>query len=139
MVFYMDVFGRKERFDSQAYNCRQNHRYRIPADYLSEYYKTAENGFGYSPMDAYATIFEMRGLNRTESALYEKIVKFRNILREKVGTVISENKPLVSETNIKKSGFKGFLGFGIFAAALITGVIISADRSLRNMKNKNHK
>jgi hypothetical protein len=99
-MFYMDVFGREERFDMQNLNyindparnlyARKNYAYKIPADYKSAYHSAVEEGFGFNIMDSLAKVFKAKNLDKTHSELYEKILKFRDILYEKSTEIIEE-------------------------------------------------
>ena len=82
MIFYMDAFGRSERFDSQEYNGWANYRYRIPADYKNQYQKAVKSGYGFNPMDALARVFMKKNMDNSDSSLFAKIVKYAKILTE---------------------------------------------------------
>ena len=83
MVFYMDVFGRNDRFDSQLNPNCNNYSQRIPANYEEAYLDAVESGYGYNPMDALAKVFEVTGLSEKFTALYGDIVKYAKIIAEK--------------------------------------------------------
>lgn len=84
MVFYMDVFGREERFNMHGQNTvvhpEKNFAYKIPENYKEAYHKAVQEGYGFNIMDSLEKIFKAKGLDKTESKLYKKIVKFRDIL-----------------------------------------------------------
>ncbi len=79
--FYIDVFGREERFDSQIRNSSENYRYKIPENFEAAYIKEVEQGHALNPMDALEKVFKLKGLDKTKSTLYAQIVKFRDILQ----------------------------------------------------------
>ena len=130
MVFYMDAFGRMERFDSQQLNGENNYRYRIPVDYAQKYQETVQSGFGYSPMDGYSKVFKLKGFDKTKSDLYKKIVKFRDIIKQKDNTVVEE-----SSSEKKNIDMKKVAGTAVGVAALIAAVIAGADSGLQNQLN----
>ncbi len=84
MMFYMDVFGREERFDKQWKNAidsvNENYAYKISADYMKEWQTAIKEGYGFNPMDALKKVFEAKGLDKTNKPLYEEICKFNDIL-----------------------------------------------------------
>lgn len=91
--FYMDVFARKERFDSQEKNSELNYRHKIPENFEVTYHKAVQSGKGLNLMDALAKAFHAKGLDKSESALYRLITKYRDILYEKgVCTEAEANK-----------------------------------------------
>jgi len=79
--FYIDVFGREERFDAQCNNSAENYRYKIPENFEAAYIREVEQGHALNPMDALEKVFKLKGLNKTKAALYAQIVKFRDILQ----------------------------------------------------------
>ena len=80
MVFYMDVFGRADRFDMQDYNNPLAYSHKIPIDYEKAYIDALKEGYGFNPMDALEKIFKAKGLDQSNPDLYAKIVKYRDIL-----------------------------------------------------------
>ena len=86
-MFYMDVFGRQERFNMQNLNlvndsskglsARKNFAYKIPFNYESDYHKAVTEGFGFNIMDSLERVFKLKGFDKSHSELYQKIVKFR--------------------------------------------------------------
>ncbi len=85
-MFYMDVFGREERFDRQEYNLfkepHKNYAYKVPADYKKQYHQSLQKGLGFNPMDASLIAFRAKGLDKKYPKLYKKILHFNNILKE---------------------------------------------------------
>lgn len=116
-LFYMDVFGRAERFDQQAFNTRESYRYKIPADFEKSYISAIREGYGFNIMDALEKVFTAKGLDKTNPELFEKIVKFKNILNEAEAV-----KPMTAtpEPAFIKSGSK--LKPVLAAAALLVGI-----------------
>ncbi len=84
MMFYMDVFGREERFNMHGQNTtvhpEKNFAYKIPENYKEVYHKAVQEGYGFNIMDSLEKVFKAKGLDKTEPKLYKKIVKFRDIL-----------------------------------------------------------
>lgn len=83
MVFYMDVLGRKEQFDSQEDNGPINFRQKITDAFESEYHTALQEGQGFNMMDALAKIFKARKLDEGHPQLFDKIIKFRDKLAKK--------------------------------------------------------
>ena len=110
MVFYMDVFGKKERFNSQSHNNRDNFRHKIADSFETDYHKAVQSGFGFNLMDSYEKIFKAQNLDMDHKTLYGQIVKFRDILLE-VGSGIKT--PEVKNRSAKSVWIVG----GIIAAA----------------------
>lgn len=86
MMFYMDVFGREERFDMQDKNLEvtpeKNFAYKIPKNYKEEYHKAIQEGYGFNVMDSLEKVFKAKALDKSHPKLYEKIVKYRDILNQ---------------------------------------------------------
>lgn len=82
-MFFMDVFGRKEQFDSQIRNSSVNYRYRISSRYEDEFHKAVQEQRGLNIYDAIAKAMKAKGLDKTNKDLYKKIIKYRNILYKK--------------------------------------------------------
>lgn len=155
-MFYMDVFGREERFDMQGFNTtvhpEKNYAYKIPHNYQKAYQDAIKEGFGFNIMDGFERLFRLMGLNQTRTDLYEKIVKYRDILLEpekitppETITPVSEivdstptqiNSEIIEETaeqaakNIKKSSKKW---------PWITGILVLAGAGSGIYINKQHK
>lgn len=85
-MFYIDVFGREDRFDKQGFNTtvvpEENYAYKISKNYKHDYHKAVEEGFGFNIMDALEKVFSSKGYDKVHSDLYQKILKFRDILLE---------------------------------------------------------
>ncbi|MCQ2789157.1 MAG: 4-alpha-glucanotransferase [bacterium] len=84
MMFYMDVFGKEERFDKQWKNLietvDENYAHKISADYMKEWQSAIKEGYGFNPMDALKKVFKAKGLDKTDKSLYDEICKFNDIL-----------------------------------------------------------
>ncbi len=142
-MFYMDVFGREERFDMQNLNCvndsarnlsaHRNYAYKIPADYKIAYHSAVEEGFGFNIMDSLAKVFKVKNLDQTHSELYGKILRFRDILYEKSAEIIEEiTQPQEIKTIAKKSKIPLFITGGIGIAALGTFLGIQHSKKSKN-------
>lgn len=113
MFFFMDVFGREERFNGHC--CEKegdihlNFRYKVPADYKKAYQESLQEGYGYNIMDSLEKIFKAKGFDKSHNELYSKIVKFRDILTEKEANIVNkiqdiaeDDIKLISSENIPK-------------------------------------
>lgn len=110
MFFFSDALnldGSYNRNDSSAYKLK------IPSNYQDKYFKSLEKGEGFNIMDAMEKAFVSEGLDKTEPELYEKIIKFRDILQG------GENYEPPVKT--KKTGKIALIAAGI--AILTTAVI----------------
>lgn len=83
MIFYLDVFGRKERFNSQENAKSTDYRYKISQNFEADYHKSLQEGYGFNIMDSFEKIFKAKGYDQKHQELYKSIVKFRDILYEK--------------------------------------------------------
>lgn len=91
--FYMDVFGREERFDAQCNNSAENYRFKIPENFEAAYISEVERGHALNPMDALERVFRLKGLDKTNSTLYSQIVRFRDILQTPENKIITKINP----------------------------------------------
>jgi len=121
MMFYNDVFGKEDCFDSHwkkdfEGNAFKNYALKVPTDYSTAYQKGVQSGFGFNPMDSLEKLFVKKGLDKTNPDLFAKIVKFKNILYDTkelttTGGNVGRNKnyaiPII------------FAGVGILAVAAI--------------------
>ena len=135
MVFYMDVFGRADRFDSQAENSHDNYRQRIPENFEEAYQTGVESGYGYNPLDAYAKALKKTGLDKNHKELYEKLVRLADILYESPLNNITEKKETDTDIEypIENKGNKKILkttGGVALGAGLIAAVIALAKKGL---------
>ena len=130
-MFYMDVFGRSERFDIQGFNTtvhpEKNYAYKVPTDYKSAYMKALAEGYGFNPMDALEKVFKAKGLDKSHPELFERIVKFKNILLEP--------EPKESKVKIKNNKLMkyGALALGTVAFAGMGAYYLMQNKT----KNKN--
>lgn len=103
-MFYMDVFGREERFDMQGFNTtvhpEKNYAYKIPYNYQKAYQDGLKEGFGFNIMDSFERLFKVLGLTQTHSDLYSQIIKFRDILLEPEPLKNAQN---INTTNIDET------------------------------------
>ncbi len=94
MMFYMDVFGREERFNMHQLNTtvhpEKNFAYKIPVNYKEAYHKAVQEGYGFNIMDSLEKVFKAKGLDKTQPKLYKEIVKFRDILYENDGVKLAK-------------------------------------------------
>ena len=107
-MFYMDVFGREERFDMQDLNAVYPERiyaYKIPENYRQLYHQAIREGYGFNIMDSLDKVFKAKGLDQSHPEIYAKIVHFRDVLLEDPSNgslnKVSKNKflkPLVVST-----------------------------------------
>jgi len=127
-MFYMDVFGREERFDMQGDNCRvhpeRNYAYKIPENYKDAYHKAVQEGFGFNIMDSLEKVFKAKGLDKSKPELYSKIVKYRNILYEKDNNSTLQNSKNTTKPLTKNKFLKPVLICGIAIAAISSAIII---------------
>ena len=131
-IFYMDAFGRTERFDSQAENGFENYRYKIPEDYLDSYHKAVQEGRGLNLSDALAKAFEKEGLDKKHPHLYKKLCKFAQILKEKEPTETSASQTKSAEKfPWKKLGIGGAI---IVATGLAVGAIYKYNKQKESEK-----
>ena len=82
-MFFMDVFGRSEQFDSQKNNSRINYRYMVGADYEKKFFKALEEGKGFNIMESLAMAMRARGLDEKHPQLYKDLMKYSDVLKEK--------------------------------------------------------
>ena len=81
MIFFADALNLDGKYccpplDEDCY------RLKIPSNWKENYFKSLQNGEGFNPMDALEKAFISRGLDKTEPELFQKIVKYKNILQE---------------------------------------------------------
>jgi len=133
-MFYMDAFGRSENFDPHIYKAKGSYSYKISPNFLSEYMDTIRQGYGFNPMDALEKVFVARGMDKTEPQLFNKILKYKNILLEPE----SEASAVVSKS-VSHSSFgnkvRGFV-IGGTALAVVGGTLLY--KHLSNKKQNNN-
>ncbi len=81
-VFFMDVFGREEKFDNMQPRTWLVYRPKLSETYKEDYKNALKSGYGLNIMDAIAKAFKAKGLDKNEEFLYKKVKKFRDILYE---------------------------------------------------------
>lgn len=83
-MFYMDVFGRSERFDKQDFNLittpHENYAYKVAQDYKKAYHKSLQEGLGFNPARALELNLKAKGLDKQHPELFKKLQNFANIL-----------------------------------------------------------
>lgn len=82
MLFFMTALGIDGKYKDN-HNKPLDFRAKISHDYQDRYFKSLENGEGFNPMDALERNFKAMGLDKTNKDLYQKIVKYRDILSGK--------------------------------------------------------
>ncbi|MCR5266074.1 MAG: hypothetical protein K6E29_05710 [Cyanobacteria bacterium RUI128] len=120
-MFYMDVFGREERFDMQGFNTtvhpEKNYGYKVPTDFRKAYMDGIAEGFGFNPMDSLEKVFRAKGLDKSHPELFDKIVKFKEILLEPEQKV-EIPKPVKNNNMLKygalAAGAVAFAGAGAY-------------------------
>ena len=117
-IFFMDIFGRSEQFDSQIKNGRLNYCQRIASDYERALHSAIQDGSGLNIMDALAKSFRAKGLDASNKKLYEKLLKFAEILYEKGALSEAEANKLS-----KKIGRKTIIGAAVAVTAGVVGYL----------------
>ena len=107
--FFMDVFGREERYNEHDPNSATNFRRRVPYDYKKAYQNSLHEGFGFNIMDSMERIFKAKGYDKFYPDLYAKIIKFRDILIEKEpeAAVQKAVEQTADDDTVKLIGAKG--------------------------------
>ena len=95
-MFFIDVFGRNEQFDSQINNSRKNYRYMIEPNYKKQFFKTLEKEEGLNIMETLAIAMKARDLDKTNPEVYDNLIKFSNILKEKTPSSFINKGVLIS-------------------------------------------
>lgn len=101
MFFYMDVMGKKERFNKIVNNTSENFRYKLSDNYEADYHAKLQEGHGFNLMDAMEKAFKAKGLDEKHPALYKTIKKYSGILAEK--GVLTEAEANKTIKNVPKS------------------------------------
>lgn len=83
MIFFIDALNLRGRYKDNKPSSHLDYRIKIPTNYQNNYFNSLEKGEGYNPMDALEKAFVAEGLDKKETDLYNKIVKYRKILQEK--------------------------------------------------------
>ena len=82
MLFFMNALGMDGRYNDNT-DKTLNYTAKVPENYEDFYHNSLKSGKGFNPMDALEKQFVAQGLDKTESKLYKKIVKYRNILEDR--------------------------------------------------------
>lgn len=90
MIFFTDALNISERYKDNPTRAN-DYRIKIPKNYQKEYFKALENGEAFNVMDALDKAFVAEGLDKTESKLYNQILKYKKILQSPEKTKISLN------------------------------------------------
>lgn len=135
MVFYVDLFGKAERFDSQQYNTWKNYRLRMPYAFKKTYFEAIQEGYGYNYVDAGIKALKVKGLNSAEdNDLIKRSSKLINILKDKQEIAVS---------SVKKGKFfnnKIMSGVGVvFALGLIATIVSAVNKGLKEQAQSNKK
>ncbi len=92
-MFFMDIFGRKEQFDSQRKNSKINYRYTIPSNYEESFHTAVQNGNGFNIYDSLAKAMRAKGLDKDNQKLYNELNRLSKKLYKKgVKTEAEANK-----------------------------------------------
>ncbi len=133
--FYMDVFGRTERFDMQNFNTimhpEKNYAYKVPENYQKAYHSALEEGFGFNIMDSLHKVFEAKGYDKSKPELYEKIRKYKDILSGEKSGMMTIEPP-----NAKNKTLKIILGI-IGGLALLGGGYYTYKNQAKKTSPKN--
>ncbi len=123
MEFFMDDFGYQDRFDMHFENCdktpTENYCYKILSDWKKQYHEAVETGYGANKMDSLEKIFKAKGLNEKFPDLYNRIVKFRDILYEKSTPKPTDTSSIAEESKsvTKNKYLIPFLAAGVAIVA----------------------
>lgn len=125
-LFFMDIFGRTEQFDSQSKNSAKNYRQMIAYNYETKLQEAIQNDKGLNIMETLAMAMKGKNLDKTNSDVYNDLLKFSNILKEKEIPKITEPLGPVGPKGKPKSNNKiAYFYYGIFTLGLIlTGVTL---------------
>lgn len=133
-VFYMDVFGREERFNAHSSAVPASFRYKIPADFERQYMASLQEGYGFNVMDALEKALKAKGCKETDQ-LYQDVVRFRDILLENEpvsslnptfrgaqGLGGEQMQEILDNPVVKKNKYLKFIVGGIMFAAAGIGI-----------------
>lgn len=88
MIFYIDALNLEGKYKETG-NIVEDYRLKINSNYQDDFFKSLEKGKGFNIMDSLEKAFVAEGLDKTEKALYDKIVRFKKILQAPSGAKIS--------------------------------------------------
>ena len=80
MLFFTEALNLADRYKDNV-NALDDYKIKISNNYQDEYFKSLEKGEGFNVMDALEKAFVAEGLDKKESNLYKKIVKYKKILQ----------------------------------------------------------
>ena len=120
LFMFTDVLGINDTFSCHA-NRADNYRIKISENYQKDYFEKLERGEGFNIMDALDKAFVSLELDKSEKELYEKIVKYKNILQEKEKKLTQKPK----QKNI------GLIIAAVSAVAVLAGALV-----FNNKRNK---
>lgn len=97
--FFGDVFGMADRFNEHNNQSATTFRRKVSVNYMQNYLDSLKEGFGFNIMDSLAKVFRAKGLDESNADLYNKIVKFSNILadREEENAKLAEKAAQAAE------------------------------------------
>lgn len=79
MLFFADALNLDSRYCCPPLN-GDCYRLKIPFAWKNNYFESLQRGEGFNPMDALEKAFISKGLDKTEPELFQKIIKYKNIL-----------------------------------------------------------
>ena len=124
-LFFMDVFGRKEQFDSQIKNGKNNYRYMIPTDYEKSFHTAVQNGNGFNIYDSLTKAMKAKGLDKDNKKLYKDLNKLSKKLYK---------KGALTEAEANKNHY---VKVAIISLVSILGVLGTTLGVVFGIKNKN--
>lgn len=101
--FFMDVFGKEEKYNEHDPHSATNFRRRVTPDYKKVYQDALHEGFGFNIMDALERVFRAKGYDKSNPDLYAKIIKFRDILIEKEPDITKTSNNIADDDIVKLS------------------------------------
>ncbi len=123
MFFFSDALNLDGSYNVGCTDRSMEFRLKIPANYQDKYFESLSKGEGLNIMDALDKAFVAEGLDKKEPELYNKIVKFKEILQ------IKEN----SSTPSKKGGKGGIV------AAIVVAVVAATVFLVKHAQNSKKK
>lgn len=130
--FYMDVFGREERFDLQGFNStvhpEKNYAYKVPENFEKAYIASLKEGFGFNVMDSLEKVFRAKGYDKQYPKLFQKINKYKCILTDE------------TPNNLPSKFLK--VGLGLAGVCVVAGGMLyyisqkNKKTSVNNLENK---
>lgn len=126
MFFFVDALNLDGNY-KEGISGTEQYRLKIPSDYKDKYFKSLEKGEGFNIMDALEKAFVAEGLNESESELYNKIIKFRDILN-------GNEKPEPKRSKGSKAGW-----IVIASAAAVLGIAAIVSSVVKKKHNEEQK